>query len=368
VHNSSVCDGWAEGRAPYGGAVLLTPEHLNRTLLARQGLLERRTASVADLVGLLVGLQAQENRAPYLGLAARLDAFDPYDVTRGLEDRSLVRMLSLRSTVHLLTADDACAIRGYTGPAHDRELRASATVRPARHIDPLAFEAATRSALAESPLPVAELGARLHQRFPEVSPAALAGLARVTQPLVQLPPRGTWGRSGGVVYQYVDRWVGRPLAEPDPTTLILRYLRAFGPASAADVTTWSGVPGAAGLLAQLPELVRHADERGRTLFDVADGVLADADRPAPVRLLGSYDNVWLTHAARDRVTTPGNRRRWMGANGAAAHALFVDGWLEGLWRVEDGRPMVVEQFRAWTLTERRDLDDELARVGDLLTR
>ena len=40
------------------------------------------------------------------------------------------------------------------------------------------------------------------------SPACVA-------PLAQLPPRGSWKASGGVVYEYVDRWVGRPLVEPD---------------------------------------------------------------------------------------------------------------------------------------------------------
>ena len=52
----------------------------------------------------LVGLQAQDNQPPYFGLAARLETFDPYDVTRGLESRSLVRLLTMRSTVHLLVA------------------------------------------------------------------------------------------------------------------------------------------------------------------------------------------------------------------------------------------------------------------------
>ena len=65
----------------------LTREDLNRTLLQRQGLLERRSGSVADLVRHLVGLQAQEGLSPYVGLAARLAEFDPGDVTAGLEDR-----------------------------------------------------------------------------------------------------------------------------------------------------------------------------------------------------------------------------------------------------------------------------------------
>ena len=118
----------------------------------------------------------------------------------------------------------------------------------------------------------------------------------------------------------------------------------------------------------MDDLVRHEDEAGKVLHDVPDGEIADPDTPAPVRLLGTYDNVWLSHAGRDRVTAPDKRKRWMGTNGGMASTVFVDGMLEGLWRVEDGRPVVVDLFRALTPTERRDLDDELARVEALFSR
>ena len=57
----------------------------------------------------------------------------------------------------------------------------------------------------------------------------------------------------------------------------------------------------------MDDLVQHEDENGKVLFDVPDGEFADDDVPAPVRLLGTYDNVWLSHAARDRVTDPEKR-------------------------------------------------------------
>ena len=72
----------------------------------------------------------------------------------------------------------------------------------------------------------------------------------------------------------------------------------------------------------------------RWLHLVPAGVLVPEDTPAPVRLLGLYDNVRLSHAGRDRVTHPDKRKRWMGVNGGLSSTIFVDGWLEGLWRVE----------------------------------
>jgi hypothetical protein len=348
--------------------VELSPRALNRALLDRQQLLSRTSSSVPAMVEHLVGLQAQDNLPPYLGLAARLEEFDPYDVTRGLEDRSLVRLLTMRSTVHLLVADDALVLRRFTRPIHERERKVSQMVRAAIEVDLGEFSVAVRAALAEGPLPVKRLGEVLTATFPDVPANALAHLARVAEPLAQLPPRGCWKEPGGVVYQYVDAWVGRPMVEPDPAAIVRRYLTAYGPASAADVTSWSGVPGMPAVLAAMDDLVPHTDASGKKLFDVPTGVLVPEDTPAPVRLLGLYDNVWLSHAGRDRVTDPDKRKRWMGVNGGLSSTLFVDGWLEGLWRVEDGKPVVVELFRTLTRQEKAQLDEELDRVAALLGR
>lgn len=345
----------------------LSARDLNRTLLARQHLLERTTLDVPAMVGHLVGLQAQENLPPYLSLAARLDDLDPYAVTKGLEDRSLVRLVTLRGTIHLLTADDALMLRQFTQPCQDRERRGSQNTRPALHLDTDEFNAAVSAVLGDGPLPMKDLGAALAAYFPDVPANALAHLARVNQPLAQLPPRGAWKASGGVVLQYVDRWVGRPLAEPDREEIVRRYLRAFGPATPADVTAWCGVTGLASLVRGM-DLVQHTGPDGKVLYDVPDGEVVGADAAAPVRLLGTYDNVWLSHAVRDRVTDPEKRKGWMGPNGGNAMTVFVDGMLEGLWRVEDGSPAVVALYRDLTRTEQRQLDDELARVESLLAR
>jgi hypothetical protein len=348
--------------------VQLTTRDLNRTLLARQHLLARTTMPAHEMVEHLVGLQAQENLPPHLSLAARLEHFDPHSVTRGLEDRSLARLVTMRGTIHLLTADDALTLRQWTQPCQERERKASQTVRPALHIEGDEFTRALDAALADGPLPMKQLGEVLATSFPDVPPNALAHLARVTQPLAQLPPRGAWKQSGGVVLQRVDQWLEQPLRSPDAAAIVRRYLRAFGPASAADVGAWSGLTGMASVVASMPDLVRHKGPDGKALYDIADGVITAGEIPAPVRLLGTYDNVWLSHAARDRVTDPVKRKSWMGTNGGMANTVFVDGMLEGLWRVEDGRPVVVDLFRKLSGAEQRDLDDELDRVANLLAR
>jgi len=345
--------------------VQLTARDLNRTLLARQHLLERTTASVPEMVGHLVGLQAQENLPPYLSLAARLDDFDPYAVSRGLEDRSLVRLLTMRGTIHLLLPEDALALRPWTQVVQDRERTISQNTRPGLHLTAEEVVDAVDAVLADGPLPVKALGEALATTFPDVPPHTLGHLARVDAPLAQLPPRGCWKQSGGVVYQRVDRWLGQPMGTPDPEEFVRRYLRAFGPATASDVTAWSGRTRLGPVVTAMEDLVRHTGPDGRPVFDVPEGEIVPGDVPAPVRLLGSYDNVWLSHAKRDRVTAPEKRSGWMGPNGGNAATLFVDGMLEGLWRVEDGR-ITTRLFRDLTARERSELDDEVARVEALL--
>lgn len=344
----------------------LTPRALNRTLLHRQRLLARSDVTAVDLIEHLVGLQAQETLPPYLSLNARIDGFDPGPVSAALANASLVRLVAMRGTIHLLTPDDALRLRTFTQSCQDRERKNSQNTKPALHLDAGTFNQAVREVLADGPLPVKALGLALAEYFPDTPPGALAHLARVNQPLAQVPPRGQWQASGGVVYQYVDRWLGRPLVEPDVPDIVTRYLSAFGPGTAADVTAWSGITGMADLLRSM-DLVEHRDQAGKVLYDVPDGEIVD-DAPAPVRLLGTYDNVWLSHAGRDRVTSPAKRKGWMGRNGGLANTVFVDGMLEGLWRVEDGKPAVVEEFRAFSQTERSQVDDELARVEALLAR
>ncbi|HXR27405.1 MAG TPA: crosslink repair DNA glycosylase YcaQ family protein, partial [Candidatus Baltobacteraceae bacterium] len=65
---------------------------LNRTLLARQHLLERADLSVGAAIEALVGLQAQVPRDPYISLWSRLRGFDPADLEALVLERRAVRM------------------------------------------------------------------------------------------------------------------------------------------------------------------------------------------------------------------------------------------------------------------------------------
>jgi hypothetical protein len=102
------------------------------------------------------------------------------------------------------------------------------------------------------------------------------------------------------------------------------------------------------------------------VWDLAGAEFAEPDVPAPVRLLGRYDNVWLSHAGRDRVTPPDARRRWMGSNGGVGSVVLVDGVMTGLWSTTGEGRVEVELFDRVSRSERAELDVESARVEALL--
>jgi hypothetical protein len=318
----------------------ITARTLNRTTLQRQLLLARRPLDAMSAVHHLVGLQAQVPANPYTGLWSRVDAFEASDLETLLVERRVVRIASIRGTIHLLTADDCLELWPLFRAVFDRELAAHRDVGPAlAGVDLAPVLAWARMLLSEEPLTLPAFRAELSKRFPAHDAAALAYACRNHLALVQVPPRGLMGRSHQVTVTTAEAWLERPLADtPSVEALILRYLRAFGPATAADIATWSRLTGIATIIAGLGARLRQwKDRAGRTLWDVADGELADPDLAAPVRFLPEYDNALLAHADRARFGDSQSAGALYPVGQLGRGHVLVDGYVRGSWRIADGR-------------------------------
>ena len=170
------------------------------------------------------------------------------------------------------------------------------------------------------------------ERYPALDAASLAYAARCLLPLVQVPPRGVWGRTGQVTLTTTDAWLGRPLdMDASIDDAVRRYLAAFGPALPADVAAWSRLTGMREVLDRLDLRLFH-DERGRELFDVPDAPLPDPETPAPVRFLPEYDNALLSYADRARYTR--DDAAALGVAGPVHGTVLVDGFVAGTWAAQ----------------------------------
>jgi Winged helix DNA-binding domain len=342
-----------------GPVTTLSIRRLNRALLARQGLLRRRRMPPLRVVEQLVGMQAQEPRDPYVAAWTRIDGYRPDRLASALLAREAVRMTLFRGTIHLVTARDALAIRPLLQQVVERNLLAQGPFRrAAATVDLEDLVAWYRALLDEAPRTRAELVRLTAERYPDLDAGSL-GYAMYLLPIVQVTPRGVWGRSGRATQTTVEAWLGRPMdADPDVDALVRRYLAAFGPAAPADLRAWSGLRGAREIVDRLrPELRTFHDERGRELLDVPRAPLADEETPAPVRFLPEYDNVGLGHDDRSRIVAPGTS----GWGEVHWGTVLVDGFMSARWRMDrdgDHALLRVEPWRALSRADRAEVTDE----------
>lgn len=347
----------------------ITRRELNRALLERQLLLGRVEKPVGATVEHLLGLQAQAPLPPYYGLWSRLADFDPHELGRMLTEREVVRLTLMRGTVHLVTVRDALDLRVLVQPVVERTHN-GAFGRRMGGADPARIKSAVRELLVDGPLTARELGTRLVERGIGDDVEAIGNAARVYVPLVQVTPRGVWGAGGQAKYQPLDTWAGSKLeSEPSVDEVLLRYLRSFGPASVLDVQKWSGLTRLNEVFERLrPGILTFRNEEGRELFDVPDAPRPDPDTPAPVRLLGEYDNVLLGHADRRRLIPEGFPWAEMLAPGRFVNNLLVDGVLRATWWIErDGKEratLAIWPARRFSRAERAEVTAEAERMID----
>ena len=334
---------------------VLTERELNRALLARQFLLERRKLGVRQAVEKVCALQAQWPQSPYIALWTRLLGFRKEQLTRALERHDVVKATLFRITLHITSARDYPYYAAAVLPAArektprvtaeqletlSRRVKVAAMKRPLTHEDVEALAAD-------------ELGQRWR--------------TRTLTPLVHMPPGGTWSHYGRVQLRAMETVLGveLPTREDGAERLVRRYLAAFGPATQQDLLRFGGLRVGdirAGL--DRVDLVRFRDERGRVLLDLPATPLPAGETPAPVRFLPKWDSSLLAYAPpeRTRILPERFRRIVIAKNGDVAPTILVDGFVAATWDVASKRDLTITPLRRLTREERRAIDEEGERL------
>ncbi|HEX6263600.1 MAG TPA: winged helix DNA-binding domain-containing protein [Actinomycetota bacterium] len=341
---------------------VLSTRALNRALLARQRLLERARAPLPRALEQVGGIQAQYAPSMYVGLWSRLEGFSRDALTRALERRTVVQATVMRATIHLVSARDYPVLT----EGVRRQRRASWLRAQPGRLDGVDMEraaATVRCALREGPRRQADLTALLEDEgFPRPAWSAVG----LWVDMVRVPPSGTWERRRADLYGLAEDWLdlGEPSEEQGIELLLRRYLRGFGPATANDAASWTGIP--VSTLAPFLErmrLVRFRDEEGRELLDLPRAPRPDPDTSAPVRFLPTWDATLLAHARRTQILPEGYRPRiFHTRNPQSVPTFLVDGSVAGSWRYEDGR-VRLDPFERLSRARMAEIEEEAERLA-----
>ncbi len=371
------------GRAP---RPRLTDRRLGRATLARQGLLERHSGDIVEVVEQVGAIQSQQWSAVAVSLAARSAKFTPDELYAALADGALVTGTLLRRTLHLCSRADHPSYALVADSTGANQWWRT-TPPPGRGADALRRD--LLSYTGSMPRTVEETSAFIEAWLDE-RPAVLSDAEleqqraygwrpyRSGSDFTRAPADGRWG----------PRTPAGFLAAPEPPSLlkapdrdaalgdvVRRHLRAFGPAGAEDVAAWTGV--GVGAVREVlnrhrRHLVTYEGPDGRRLHDVRGMPLPDEDTPAPVRLLPWFDGTLLGFAPtrRSRVLDDEHRSAvYLRANLQVRPTFLVDGRIAGTWSVQVASResvLTLEPFARLTKRVRADLVGEAEPVVRLL--
>jgi hypothetical protein len=158
----------------------------------------------------------------------------------------------------------------------------------------------------------------------------------------------------------IDDWVG----QDRDSLLAERYLRGYGPATPADLATWSGLPLTTARKAfdEVRDLVEPVDGG----FRLRDGGHREADR---VRLLGHFDAFLLGY--RERAVSPENAKAVQTGGGFVMPVVSGSGRIHGVWSLkstQDHLGIDVTPFTTISARLRGDLSADGLDLGRFLGR
>jgi hypothetical protein len=322
---------------------------VRRSRAAAQLLAGSPARSAAEVAGRLLAVQAQNLRSARLAVRARTAGLTAADVNRELEQRAVVIAWLCRGTLHLVRREDYPWLLSLTAPGlvtGNRTRLAQLGFSPDRSQRAVAL---IERELAGGPLIRAELRQALARAGVEADGQAMVHLlflASLDGGVIRGPFRGAeqawvltrdWLGAAPDLDEHAER---RPAALAE---LARGYLRGHGPASAADLAVWSGLP--------LRDARAGLEAIAGELRDVPGGrvcLAGSASRPRalPPRLLPSFDPYLLGWADR-AFAVPAERHHRMRSGGIIRAAAMVAGVAVGTWDAPWAGRRVTVQLDLW---------------------
>jgi hypothetical protein len=343
-----------------------------------------RDAQPADIVRAMGGAHAQVMSAAEVSIALRLAGATRETVRHALwHERSLVKTRGPRGTVHLLPTVDLPLWTGALSSLPPARAALPEGVQMTPDQTEAVIQAMTQ-VLAEAELTTDELteaivavagpwaGEPVMEAFQGKWPRwrQIEDLAMNRGVLCFGPNRGQ-----KVTYTSPRRW------QPDFKSaegkaalawLVQQYLHAYGPATAAHFAQWLNVPRrwATDLFDSFRDELQPVEVEGTPAWVVAGDDGFPADAATGVRLLPYFDAYVVgCHPREQLFPGPAAKRALAGGQAGPFPVLLIDGIVAGVWHQRRaGRKLAitVEPLGDLTKAQQRMLDDQVARIGEIL--
>jgi hypothetical protein len=353
----------------------------------------------------IVALHATASTSPYFSLWARVNGFPREMLEEALyEGRSLVKLLCMRVTLHVVVSEEAVHFyRAFPPDFFERpmpvEFRGGGLLA---HVGLCGEEGAGalladlhRRVLAvvaeDGPSTTQQIGRKVPEFAAKIHHDAgkayegtfsigsrLVGDMCARGLLVRTRPRGTW-RSSLYEYAALSNWL--PDVDLESVTqgearawLARRYLAAFGPATPDDVRWWTGL--AKGEAQEALETIT-SEITEVAVEGLGDGYLMladDADRmrdstlpgAACVFLIPSLDPYIMGYGDRRRFLADEHRKKVFDRAGNAVPTVWVDGRVVGVWGQRKDGQVFYELFEPVDDTGQALIAEEARRLSDFL--
>ncbi|HSS25164.1 MAG TPA: winged helix DNA-binding domain-containing protein [Mycobacterium sp.] len=335
----------------------------------------------------LVGLHATDPATPYLSLWVRCSGFSTAHLELELyQKRSAVRHLAMRRTLWLVNTDDLVMIQSAASDrvADNERRRLAADIHKAGvatdgdHWLDQACAAVLRHLSEHGPANSTELRVALPELAGTYDPApgkrwggAVPLAPRVLTVLsargdiVRGPNDGPWTTSRPR-WATTAEWLGKLSTTQDAQAaqaeLTRRWLRAFGPATAADIKWWFGTTLTSVRRALTDIGAVEVDLHGSPGYALADDLEDEPDVPSWCALLPGLDATTMGWFQRDWYLGE-HRAQVFDRNGNAGPTAWCNGRVVGGWHQDDSARVQLQ------LTEDpgRDARRALQRRADELT-
>jgi hypothetical protein len=362
----------------------MTWAHVCATRLTRHGLAEPVAPErLVEQVAIMCGAHAQVMSAAELSIGLRVAGVARADVRDALwVDRTLIKTYGPRGTVHLLAAADLAMWTGALSAALERP-RFPEGVRLTPEQQDRVVEAID-DALGQRELTIDELGEEVVARTgpwagERAMPAFQDLWPRWRQEIGTAANRGVMcfgpNRGPKVTYTSPRRWLTgfEPAPQREALAGVLRrYLYAYGPATPQQFARWLGVSAswATRCFEALGDEAERVDLDGTESWMVGATTEHPRAEPRGVRLLPYFDAYAVGCYPREKVFPErASERALTGGQAGNVPVVLIDGVVRGVWHQRRSGmklEITLEPFVELTARQRREVDDQVARIGEVL--